>query len=113
MGWRGPDGVEQLTPLQAREAAEGDRRVGHAEGGEAHLRDGLVDLLRDDGQSIEIRGLPLVSGHAGGGVPLDMLDRLKALASSKGKILCRDVVLPVDKGLLVAIGARGEGADEP
>jgi hypothetical protein len=64
---------------------------------QADLRDRHAER-RDDAERVQIGGLALVGGHAGGGVALDVLDRAEALAhasASRGG----DVVLPIDEGL--------------
>ena len=47
-------GIEQVAARGAGEGAEGDRRVGRAEGGEADLRDGLRQRRGDDGERVHV-----------------------------------------------------------
>ena len=96
---RAPDRVEQLAAVRAGQGAEGDRRVGHAEGGGADRLDRDPALVGDDRQRVDVAGLALVGAHAGGGVALDVLDRLEALAHGQAQILGGDVVLEVDESL--------------
>ena len=81
-----------------RKRAEGHRRVGRPEGRRADLRHGLVERLGDEAQRGHVGGLALVGRHAGGGVALDVLDRLEALAHGEPDVLGGDVVLQIDEG---------------
>ena len=59
----------------------------------------LIEVIGDDRERIEVRGLALVGTHPGRGVPLHVLDRAEALAISKLQVRDSHVVLEVDKGL--------------
>ena len=96
-------GSNSSTPCGPARAPNGDGRVGHAEGGGADGRDRDAALAGHDRQRIDVAGLALVGAHAGGGVALDVLDRLEALAHGEAEVLGGDVVLEVDERL----GARG------
>ena len=61
-------------------------------------RHGLAERLGHEAEGIHVRGLALVRRHAGGGVALDVLDRLEALAHGEADVLGRHVVLQVDEG---------------
>ena len=92
-------GLEQRPLRMAGQRPEGLRGVGRAESGEADLGHRLVHCRRSQLQGIEIAGLALISRHPVGGVALDMLDRLHALAHRQRNVLGGDVVLEVDEGL--------------
>src|SRR3569833_3260276 len=109
---RPSDGIKQLTSMESRKAAERDGRVRHAKRGKADLRDRAVDLTRYDAQRIEIGSLALVGGHSRGRVALDVLDRPEALAGGELQVFGRDIVLPVDEGLLFGSRLLGQGANE-
>ncbi len=112
VGGGGAHRVEQVAARNAGQAAEGDGREGHAERGQSHLRQGHLKALGHDGHGVEIRGLALIGGHARGGVALDMLDGLKALARRQRQIARGHIVLPIDEGFLAARRVRlGQGAE--
>ena len=97
---RGPPGdLEGRALVVAGEGAEGRRRVGRAEGGQADLRRRLAERVGGDHQAVDVRHLALVGRHAVGGVALDVLDRAHALADREADVLGGDVVLEVDEGL--------------
>ena len=96
------DRVEELVVVEAGKGAEGDRRVGRAEGRRADVLDAHAELAGDDGKRVNVRGLALVGAHAGRGVALHVLDRGEALAHGQAQVLGGDVVLEVDEGLLPA-----------
>ena len=91
--------LEGRVLVVAGEGAEGRRRVGRAEGGEADLRRLLAERVGGDHQAVDVRHLALVGRHAVGGVALDVLDRAHALADREADVLGGDVVLEVDEGL--------------
>ena len=97
MGGCGAHRVEQIAARNTGQAAEGHRRIRHTERGQAHSRQGDVELFGDNGHGIEIRRLALIGGHASGGIALHMFDGLKAFASCEREIFSRDIVLPIDK----------------
>ena len=99
MAGRAADGIEQFAAMRAGQRAEGDRRVGHAEGRRPHRLDRQAALVGHDRQSVDVAGLALVGPHAGRGVALDVLDRLEALADCETEILGGDVVLEIDERL--------------
>ena len=92
-------GVEQLAALQAGEQAKADGHVVGAEGGGAHLRNGLAHGACGQGHAVDIAQLALVGTKAHGGVALDVLDGLKAFADGQLDVGGAHVVLPVHKGL--------------
>ena len=101
--------LEGRVLVVAGEGAEGRRRVGRAEGGEADLRRRLAERVGGDHQAVDVRHLALVGRHAVGGVALDVLDRAHALADREADVLGGDVVLEVDEGLgrrRVAVGRQ-------
>ena len=91
--------LEGRVLVVAGEGAEGRRRVGRPEGGEADLRRRLAERVGGDHQAVDVRHLALVGRHAVGGVALDVLDRAHALADREADVLGGDVVLEVDEGL--------------
>ena len=101
--------LEGRVLVVAGEGAEGRRRVGRPEGGEADLRRLLAERVGGDHQAVDVRHLALVGRHAVGGVALDVLDRAHALADREADVLGGDVVLEVDEGLClrrVAVGRQ-------
>ena len=106
VGRRRAHGVEQFAARRAGEGAEGDGRIGQAEGGEADCGQRLVERRGGDAERVHVRGLALVGRHAGRGVALDVLDRAEAFAHGELDILRGDVVLEIDEGL----DARGRRA---
>ena len=107
---RGALGIEQIAARDAGEAAERRGRVGHAKGGETDPRDRQLEILRHDRERIEVRGLALVGGHAGRGVALDVLDRLKSFARGELHVARGDIVLPVHEGLDRRLGGSAAGS---
>ncbi len=110
---RGRTGCSRDRPAKA---AEGDRRVGLAEGGEADGRHVSAQRLGRDAEGVHVRRLALVGRHAGGGVALDVLDRAEPLAHREADVLGGDVVLEVDEGLgggRVAVGAAAAPMKPP
>jgi hypothetical protein len=105
-------GVEQIATRGAGEGAEAHGRVGHAERRVADLRDRHRQFLRHDGHGIEIRGLALIGGHAGGGVALDVFDGDESLARGERQVLGGHVVLPIDEGLVLGSGIRHRQSTE-
>ena len=103
-------GIEQLAACGASEGAEGDRRIGHAEGGEADFGNGLAKRVGHDAERVHVRGLALVGRHAGRGVALDVLDRAEAFAHRELDILRGHVVLEVDEGLSRVAASIGGAA---
>ena len=97
--------VEQCADVAAGNGADAGRRVGHAEGGCANLRDLAAKGIGKDCQPVDVRGLALVGGHAKGRVALQMLDRLISLARGEADIRGRDIILEIDKGLRALTGA--------
>ena len=91
--------VEQRPARMADDRAEGHRRIGRAEGGQADLGDRLAQRLGGNRQAVHVGGLALVGRHAVGGEALDMLDRAHAFMHRLADILGGDVVLEIDKGL--------------
>src|SRR3546814_20027003 len=71
---RAPDRVEQGVDVAPGAGAEGDRRVGRAEGGDADLRQGPADLVGADADGVQVATLALVGRPSGGGVALPVLD---------------------------------------
>ncbi len=94
---RAPDRVEQGAGVAPDDRAEGDRRVGRAEGGDAELGNALAGDLRDDAERVDVAGLALVGAHAGRGVALDVLDRAVALPERQREVGGGDVVLQIDE----------------
>jgi hypothetical protein len=90
--------------MRAGQRAERDRRVGHAERRGTDRLDRDAALVGDDRQSVDVAGLALIRAHAGGGVALDVLDRLESLANREPQVLGRHVVLEIDEGLHTAGG---------
>ena len=114
-GQRGPvmhrraaNGIEQLAAARPGKGTERHGRVRRPEGRRADFRHRLVQRFGDEAQRRHVGGLALVRGHAGGGVALDVLDRLEALAHGKADILGGDIVLQIDEGAAAArrIAAR-------
>jgi hypothetical protein len=97
-----PHRIEQVAPRLPDHGAEGDGRVGRAEGGQPDFRHRSAQRLGGDGQPVQVRGLALVGGHAVGGEALDMLDRAHALAYRLADVPRRHVVLEIDERLLAA-----------
>ena len=95
--------------MVAGEGAEGGRRVGRPEGGQADLRRRLAEGVGGDHQAVDVRRLALVGRHAVGGVALDVLDRADALADGEADVLGGDVVLEVDEGLGAWPASRSVG----
>src|SRR3546814_570119 len=93
-------------------SAEGDRRVGRAEGGDADLRQGPADLAGDDADGVQVAHLALVGRHAGGGVALHVLDGAIALAQGELQVGGGDVVLLVDE-VLGVVAERLEAGHQP
>ena len=106
------DGEEELLCQHARNRAEGEGRVGRAEGGDADLGDRLAGCFREDAEAVEVGRLALVGGHAEGGVALGVLHRLVTLALGEFEIGRRHVVLEVDE-VLVAFIVLSRGRREP
>ena len=92
-------GVKQIAPVHPGKGAETDRQVIGAEGGGADLADRLVQRARGQRHAVDIAQLALVGAKAHGGVALDVLDRLKALAHRQLNIRCAHVVLVIDECL--------------
>ena len=107
-----PRRVEQRPAAVVDDGAEGDRRIGRAEGGQPDLRNVLAECLGGDRQAVHVGGLALVGGHAVGGEALDVLDRAHALANGKADVLGGDVVLEVDEGLDRAVGSCARTCSE-
>ena len=109
-GCGGP-GRNRLRVSDAGDRAEGERRVGRAERGEADLRDGLAGGFGEHAQAVEVRRLALVGRHAEGGVALGVLDRFVALALRQLEIGGGDVVLEIDEVLVAFIVLAGGGRE--
>ena len=82
------------------------RRVRRTKAGEPDIWNGLVQRRRSDLQTVEVGCLALVGRHAVGGVPLDMLDRAKALTHRQLDVLCRHIILEINKCLYAALVLR-------
>ena len=91
--------IEQRPARMVDDRAEGDRRVGRAEGGQPDLGDLLAERLGGDGQPVHVGRLALVGRHAVGGEALDVLDRTHAFMHRLPDVLGGDVVLEIDEGL--------------
>jgi hypothetical protein len=76
-------GVEQLAAVTANDGAEGHRRVVGPEHRGAHLGDRLVQAAGGNGHAVDVAELALVGAKAHGGVALDVLDGLEALAGGQ------------------------------
>ena len=109
--------VEQIAAVHAGESAEGDGQVVGPEGGGADLADRLVQRAGRQCHAVDIAQLALVGAKAHGGVALDVLDGLKALAHSQLDVGCAHVILVIDERLgaarhrLAGLGnpERGDG----
>ena len=111
MNGRTADGIEQVAARGAGESAESHRRIGRAEGRQAHLGDRLRERSGGDGERIHVRKLALVGRHAGGGVALDVLDRAHALLDRQAHILGANVVLEIDERLHATVRINGGAGD--
>ena len=87
--------------------AEGKRRIGRAEGGDADFRNALARGFRENAEAVEVRRLALVGRHAEGGVALGVLDRLVALALGQFEVGHRHVILEIDEMLVAFIVFAG------
>ena len=96
-------GIEEVTAGNSGETAERDGRIGHAKGGQSHLRNRRIESLCHDRERIEIGGFALIGGHSRGRVALDVLDCSETFARGELEVARGDIVLPVDEGLA---GAR-------
>ena len=105
-------GVEHLALRRAAENAEGDGRIGQAEGRQPDLGDLAAERIGGDGEGVHVGGLALIGRHAGRGVALDVLDRAHALARRELDVAGGDVVLEIDEGL-GRVCPRGSGATRP
>ena len=103
---RAAGNVEQVALGMVDDGAEGHRRIGRAEGGKPHGGDFLAECFGGNCQAVHVRHLALIGGHAGGGVTLDMLDGVHALAHGEAHILGTDIVLEIDEGHDMVIGTR-------
>ena len=90
-------GLEQRATVTTRHRPEGHRRVVRAEHGSTHLRDADAQRTGSNRQTVDIAQLALIGAEAQGGVALDVLDRLEALAGGQLDTGGGDVVLQVDK----------------
>ena len=103
---RAAGNVEQVALGMVDDGAEGHRRIGRAEGGKPHCGNFLAECFGGNCQAVHVRHLALIGGHAGGGVALDMLDGVHALAHGEAHILGTDIVLEIDEGHDMVIGTR-------
>ena len=100
VGGGAADDIEELTAAVADQRAEGDRRVGRAEGGGADLGNRPVQGIGDDGEGVHIAGFALIGAHAGCGVAFDMFDRAKAFAQGQFEVFAGHIILEIDEGTL-------------
>lgn len=99
--------LEDLAPRLAHQRAEGDGRIGRAEGGGADRGDRRIERACEHGQPVDVAELALIGGHAERRVALGVLDRLVALAGGELHIRHFHVVLVVEPHLRAQ---RGRGA---
>ncbi|OMP13232.1 hypothetical protein COLO4_02038, partial [Corchorus olitorius] len=90
-------GLEQGPAVATGDGAKGHRGVVRAEHGGADFRDGLALHAGGDGQAVDVAQLALVGAEAHGGVALDVLDGLEALAAGQLDAGGGHVVLQVDE----------------
>jgi hypothetical protein len=109
--WRAADGQEELLRQRPGDRAEGEGRIGRAEGGDADLGDRLAGGFRENAEAVEVRRLALVGRHAEGGVALGVLHRLVALALGEFEVGGGHVVLVVDEVLVAFIVLAGGGCE--
>jgi hypothetical protein len=94
-----PQRLENLATGFASQRAQGDGRVGRAEGGGANLRDIFIQRLSKDRQAVDIRKFTLICRHAQRRVTLGMFDRLVTLAGGKLHVRDLHVVLVIQPHL--------------
>ena len=92
--------------LAAGDGAERDGIVGRTEARRPDFGNTGAAGLGHDGKAVDVGGLALVGGHAEGGVALQVLDRLEALALGQAHVLSRHVVLQVDELLAAPLDGR-------
>src|SRR5690606_27408349 len=105
--WRLARDIKQFATIVAAERAEGGRRIGRTEGGETHLRRRALERIGCNGQTIDVGRLALIGRHAVGGIALDVLDGVEALAHGQTNILGGHIVLEIDESLGLARIAIG------
>ena len=105
------DRVEERAHVPARDCAVGDRGVGLAEGGRAHLTERRAEGLGQHSNAVDGARLALVGAHAEGGVALDVLDGLVALSRGNEYVGGSNVGLEVDEALGGTHGRLPAGRD--
>ncbi|GBF28289.1 hypothetical protein MnTg02_03353 [bacterium MnTg02] len=91
--------IEQIAPAAPCKGAERGGCVGGAKRRQSDFDDGTAKRFGSNRQFAHVRRLALISGHASGGVALDVLNRMKALTHGQANVLGRHVVLIIDERL--------------
>ncbi len=94
---RAADRPEMAAGGAPGQGADGDGRVGRAEGRRADVGDGGLAQDSHGRECGKVAGLALIRAHAERGVALQVLDRLVALAMRECYVAGGDVHLKVDK----------------
>src|SRR5690606_3762532 len=91
--------IEQIVDIPPRKGTEGDRGVRRAESRYPYLGKRLSKVFGNDPDGGDIGGLPLVRGHPGRRVALDVLDRAIAFAQRQEQVGGRNIMLLIDEML--------------
>src|SRR5262249_14759716 len=100
--------AERLPAVVSGEGTDGDRRERRPEARGAGLGDRPGGQLGHQGETRDVRGLPLVGGHTERGVALKMLHGAKALTPRARHGPGSHVVLEVDERLAARIAHAPE-----
>ncbi len=101
--------VVQLADALSRAHAEGDRRVGRAEGRRPDSRDIHAERRGQHGHAVDVAELALVGPETERGIALDVLDVAIAFADGKPDVGHAGVVLEIQELLGTTVRVAGRG----
>src|SRR5215216_1896227 len=101
-----PDRIEEVASAQSGQSAECDRGEWHSKGRQSNARDRFLEVIRNERERVEIRGLALIRAHPGRGVTLDVFDGAEAFKVCKLEVGESYVVLEIHKSFVARHLAR-------